>query len=188
MKNALILHGAGNDSSGNWFPWLKRELEKKGYRVWVPDLPNANRPIQKDWLETIFSNKEWVFDNDSVIIGHSAGATLILRILEQLPHDIRIDKAILVAGFLDKGLIEDLWQYKEDLTEEGFDWKKIKSTASEFALFYSDNDPYDCGIRHGRQIQERVGGKLIFKKGEGHFNLEAGERYRQFPELLEYLK
>src|SRR3989344_6496098 len=126
MKNALILHGAGNNSQGNWFPWLKNELEKKGYKVWSPDLPNSDVPIQKDWLSTIFFNKEWGFNKDSVMIGHSAGATLILRILERLPEDIKINKAILVACPIDKGKFPEFFQYKEDLTREPFNWGKIK--------------------------------------------------------------
>lgn len=97
MQNALILHGAGNNSQGNWFPWLKHELENKGYKTWVPDLPNSATPKLKDWLKTIFSNKEWRFDKNSIIVGHSSGATLILRILEKLPNNVQIKKAILVA-------------------------------------------------------------------------------------------
>lgn len=85
MKNVLILHGAGNNSKGNWFPWLKEEVEKKGNIAWVPDLPNSEHPDKKAWLDTIFLNKQWVFDSESIIVGHSAGATCILRVLEQLP-------------------------------------------------------------------------------------------------------
>ncbi len=36
-------------------------------------------------------------------------------------------------------------------------------------------------------MQKNLGGKLVIKIGQGHFNLEAGEKYRQFPELLEYI-
>lgn len=187
MKNALILHGAGNDSTGNWFPWLKEELEKRGYKVWVPDLPNADRPIQKDWLETIFSNKKWQFDEDSVMIGHSSGATLILRILEKLPESVKIYKAILVAAPTDKGLNPEYFAYKEDVTKEPFNWQKIKNSCDKFYLVYSDNDPYDCGKRHGKVIQEKIGGQLIIKSGEGHFNLEKSSDYKQFPLLLELI-
>ena len=31
MKNALILHGTQGNSGENWFPWLKKKLEEKGY-------------------------------------------------------------------------------------------------------------------------------------------------------------
>jgi len=188
MKNALILHGAGNNSQGNWFPWLKSELEKKGYKVWSPDLPNSDEPNQKDWLNTIFSNKEWQFNDESVIVGHSAGSTLILRILEKLPDGTKINKAILVAGVIELGTKPEFFQYKRSLVENPFDWEKIKNSAKEFYFICSDNDPYQCGEDQGKIMQEHLGGELIVKPGEAHFNLEKGEQYRQFPLILELLE
>lgn len=69
---------------------VKNKLENKGYKVWAPNLPDSDHPILKDWLGTIFSNKDWEFNNDSIILGHSSGATLMLRILEKLKEDILI--------------------------------------------------------------------------------------------------
>jgi len=188
MKNALILHGAGNNSQGNWFPWIKSELEKKGYAVWSPDLPNSDVPIQKNWLDTIFSRKDWVFHEDSVLIGHSAGATLILRILEHLPERTTIQKAILVAGPVEIGTIPEYFPYKKSLVENPFDWKKIKRSAKEFFFICSDNDPYQCGSDQGKIMHEHLGGNLIVKPGEGHFNLEKGPQYKHFPLILELLE
>lgn len=188
MKNALILHGAGNNSQGNWFSWLKSELEKAGYRVWSPDLPNSDVPIQHDWLDTIFSNHDWKFDSDSVIVGHSSGATLILRILEKLPKNVKIKKAILVAGPVQKGANKpEYFPYKEDLTKEPFGWAKIKASCAKFNLIYSDNDKYECGQDQGKIVYEHLGGELIIKQGQGHFNLEVGMQYKKFPLLLELI-
>jgi predicted alpha/beta hydrolase family esterase len=188
MKNALILHGAGNDKSGNWFPWLKEKLEEKGYKVWVPDLPNSSKPIQKEWIKTIFSKADWKFDEDSIIIGHSAGATLLLRILEKLNVGVKINQAILVACPIDKGKIPDFWPYKEDLTKEPFNWENIKKSSDHFVFIASDNDPYDCGERHAKSMYEKLGGNLFIQNGEGHFNLEVGDHYKQFPFLLNLIK
>ena len=187
MKNALILHGAGNNSQGNWFPWLKNDLEKKAYRVWAPNLPNADVPNQKEWLRTIFSNKKWQFNEDSAIIGHSAGSTLILRILEELPEGVHIKKAVLVAGMVEIGTKPDFFQYKKSLVENPFHWEKIKKSAHKFYFIHSDNDPYECGEDQGKIMQQYLGGELIIKQGEGHFNLEKSKKYRQFPLLLELL-
>lgn len=187
MKNVLILHGAGNNSDGNWFPWLKQELEQKGVKVWSPDLPNADKPILKDWLDTIFNNKDWIFNSESIMVGHSSGGTLILKILENLPKGVKIDKVILVAAPLDKGTIPQIQILKEGVTKDPFDFKKIKSSCRKFYLVYSDNDPYDCGLRHGQILEQKLGGELILKKGAGHFNLEQSSEYKKFPLLLELI-
>lgn len=183
MKKALILHGAGNNSQGNWFPWLKRELESKGFDVWAPDLPNADEPNQAAWLQTIFNN--WKFNEESILIGHSAGSTLILRILERLPKKTIVQSALLVAGTVELGTKPEYFQYKRSLVADPFNWEKIKAQCKNFTFIHSDNDPYECGSNQGEIMYKHLGGKLIIKPGEGHFNLEMGEKYRQFPLVME---
>lgn len=188
MKNALILHGAANDHTGNWFPWLKKELEKRGYKVWVPDLPDSKSPDKEKWLSAIFSDTDWKFDKKSVVVGHSAGATLILRILEKLPEKLKIERAILVAGPANMGTMPEYFKYKKSLVGQPFDWKKIKKSCSKFYFIHSDKDPYDCGEDQGRIMQGYLGGELIIKKGGGHFNLEKSPQYKKFPLILKILK
>lgn len=183
MKNALILHGTSNNSEGNWFPWLQTELEKKGYKVWTPDLPNADFPNIKAYNDYIFDN--WQFDSDSVLIGHSSGATEILGILQHLPTGTVIQKAILVGGFgrpLGKG-----WEMLAGLFEEPFDWDKIKKQSKEFVLIHSDNDPY-VPLAEATFLKTKLGGDLVLLSGQKHFSIgTVGEQYKKFPKLLNYL-
>jgi len=185
MKNALILHGAGNNHTGNWFPWLKHELSDNNYDVWVPDLPNSEKPNREAWLKTIYGNKKWIFTNKSIIVGHSAGATLILRILETLPIETIIHKAVLVAGPATIGTNPKIFPYKESLVKGSFNWDKIKKSCQKFYFFCSDNDQYQCDVSQSKIFQKHLGGELLFRKGEAHFNLEKGPQYKEFPELLE---
>lgn len=141
----------------------------------------------KAWSKVVFSNANREFNDESILIGHSAGATFILRILEQLPDGTKVKKALLVAGPVMLGSKREYFPYKEDMVKTPFDWEKIKNACGEFYLFYSDNDPYECGIENGRIIHKKLGGKLLLKTGEGHFNLEKGPQYKQFPELLKYI-
>ncbi len=181
MKNALILHGTGADSSSNWFQWIKQELEEKGYKVWVPDLPNSMYPSSKVNAKYVLDN--WEFDKDSLIIGHSSGAVLILYLLQNLPEDTVVDRAFLVSVF--KG---DLgWPNLKDLFSEPFNWEKIKKQARKIILLHSDNDPY-VPLDHAEFIAEKLTAELIVKEGQGHFNLEVGAQYAQFPTLLKIIE
>lgn len=186
MKNAIIFHGSGNDHSGNWFPWLKIELEKSGYIVWVPDMPNSETPDKEAYLKTVFT-KNWNFDKDTVLVGHSSGATFILRLLEKLPENIKIKKAILVAAPINKGTIPEYFKYKESMVSNPFDWDKIKNSCEKFYYVCSDNDPYQCGVDQAKIIQQNLGGEIILRKGEGHFNLESGPQYHKLPLILDLL-
>jgi len=135
MKNALILHGAGNNSLGNWFPWLKKVLEKKGLKVWLPDLPNSDSPDPAVWTKFILSNKDWEFKKHSIMIGHSAGATLILRLLENLPDDIKINKAILVAGYVELGTLSQYFKYKKKMVKGHLTGKRSRRPVISLSLF-----------------------------------------------------
>lgn len=183
MKNALILHGTGNDSEDNWFPWLKKELEKRRYKVWVPDLPQAHNPNLERYNKLIFEN--WEFDEDSIIIGHSSGAFAILGILEKLPKNLVIEKAILVSGF-----VSDLgFRAINELFLRPLDYSKIKGKVKKFVLIHSDDDPY-VPVWHGRVLKEKLGegAKLVIMSGQKHFSTSTyGGKYRRFIELLEYI-
>ncbi len=181
MKNALILHGTGADSSSNWFPWMEEKLQEKGYEVWVPDLPNTMNPNATVNTKYILDN--WKFDKDSIIIGHSSGAVLILYLLQNLPEDIVIDSAFLVSAFKD-----DLgWPNLKNLFREPLAWKKIKAHARKIILLHSDNDPY-VPLEHAKYIAKKLDAELIIKEGQGHFNLEVGAEYAQFPTLLKLIE
>lgn len=179
MKNALILHGISNNHTGNWFPWLEGELTQKGYRVWTPDLPNPDMPNASIVNPFIFKN--WKFDEESVIIGHSSGAVLALGILQSLPENVVIDSVYLVAGFTHP--IGDFEGHRE-LFQPPFDYKKIQQKARKFVLFHSDNDPY-IDISHGEKLRDLLDAQLVVMKRQGHFNLENSPKYTQFPKLLE---
>jgi len=187
MKNALILHGAGNTSKGNWYPWLQKELEQQGYTVWVPDMPHPKTPHLMEWKEHIMANKEWEFNKESIIIGHSAGATFILGLLESLPRNVQVQKAILVAGFMEEGEKKEFHDYKKGLIK-GFDWKKIQKSCRRFYFIASDNDPFLCGDDQAQILQDRLGGEVVLLEGQGHFNTGKGNnKYKQFPEILKYI-
>jgi len=177
MKNALILHGTNGDSTGNWFQWLKSELEKIGYKTETPNLPNSFKPdIDKYWN----SVKDFNFNEETLLIGHSSGATTVFGILNRIP--VKIKTAISVSGFC---------KYEnyncQDLIKEPFDWEKIKNNAEKILLLWSPDDPYIAKDQTDF-LSEKLGVEPIIIPDSGHFNLEKSPRFKQFPELLEIIK
>ena len=186
MKNVLILHGTQATSKSNWFSWLANELKKKGFKTWLPDLPNPNLPSLKEINKFIFSNKDWEFNADSIIVGHSSGAIAILSILSELPENVVLDKCILVSYFT-KDSVGGKWELNRRFFDYDFDFAKIKKHARKFIIVHSDNDPYGP-LEDVKDLAQKLNAQLIIKKDQGHFNLEKGEEYRQFPFLLELIR
>ncbi len=182
-KNALILHGTGSNSNKNWFPWIKEELEKIGYNVWVPDLPGADVPNVKRYTEFLLAS-DFKFGPDTIIIGHSSGSVEIFGLLQSLPDGVKTGPVYLVGSFKDSLGREDL----EELFLEPFDFEKIKNKARKFIFIHSDDDPF-CPLDHARYLSEKVNGELVIIPGQKHFSIStSGEKYRRFPELFEKIK
>lgn len=179
MKSALIIHGAYGTPEENWFPWLKAELEQCNFIVHVPQLPTPENQNLESWLELISPYLKHL-DNESIIIGHSIGATFILRLLEQLGQPV--DTAILVAGFISDLPDSTLNQINYTFYNKPFNWEVIRHNAHRFILFHSPDDPFVPRDR-ANQLALQLHQSLIVIPNAGHFNISSG--YKQFPELLD---
>ena len=179
MKNALILHGTDGNSQENWFPWLHKKLENLGYKVWTPDLPDANQPNLQKYNKHIFANTDFEINGETIIIGHSSGAVAILGLLQALPEKTKVKACYLVGSFKD-----DLgWEVLSDLFIESFDFENIRKHSRLWYFIHSDNDPY-CPLEHAKYLQRNIGGELIVLPEQKHFSVGTfGDFYRQFPFL-----
>lgn len=182
MANFLILHGTGATPAANWFMWLKGALVGKGHRVWLPQLPDSDNPSAEAYTQFLLANKDFTYDENTIVIGHSSGAVEILHLLQHLPEGTAVKAAILVSVFKD-----DLgWDNLGGLFKEPFDFDRIAAHCQDFTYVHADNDPY-CPIEHAEYFAGQTGGKLITIAGQGHFNTELGPKYKRFPELLEII-
>jgi leucyl-tRNA synthetase len=77
----VLLHGKGGSPDTNFFPWLKGELEKKGYEVQAPQMPGGEEPDDNEQAEFVLANCK--LDEKTVIIGHSFGGVVALMLLER---------------------------------------------------------------------------------------------------------
>ena len=180
MTNSAIFHGTGCCPDDFWYPWLKEELELKGYQVWLAQLPDADTPAVDTWRPFVLQHCH--FDCDSTLIGHSAGCPLILSILECLEAPVR--KIVLVAAFA-QPLAPEL---RTPIVQDKYDWDKIKRNAGEVIVINSDNDPWGCDHRAGQYIIDRLGGTLVVPKGEGHMGSHRlNQPYKKFPLLLQWV-
>lgn len=176
MKNAMIFHGTSGNPDKFWIPWLKDMLEKDGYEVWVPQLPEPDTPDLKIQLPFVLKNGK--FNSETVIIGHSAGNPLIISVLEKI--DIRIKGAVLVAGF-----IKNLTKVNKDaILQDKYDFEKIKNNVENLFFINSDNDPWGCDDKAGREMFDKLGGTLVIRHGDGHMGSDRfNQPYKTFPLL-----
>jgi len=114
MKRVFIIHGWGGFPGEGWFPGLKKELEKKNFKVEVPSMPDSEHPKIETWIPFL---KKVVgkLDEETYFVGHSIGCQTILRYLEK--ENKKCGKVILVAPWmnLDKNTMNEE-EYEETLT------------------------------------------------------------------------
>ncbi len=182
---AVILHGTGSSHANNWFPWVKGELEKLGYDVWVPDLPRADHPNIERYNKFLLS-KDWDFQNN-LIVGHSSGAVEILGLLPALPKDVVVNTVILVGSFTKRLVKDPSWAMLKELFYKPFDFEAIKKKAKQIIFVHSEDDPY-CPIEQAQELHKKIGGEFIKFKGRGHFSSHLDPRFSKFPELIDIIK
>jgi predicted alpha/beta hydrolase family esterase len=182
MTKYLILHGTGATPRDNWFMWLKGRLIGQGHDVWLPQLPNADKPDAKTYTDFLLSNKNFKIDSDTIVIGHSSGAVAALLLIQGLSEDTKMKGALLVGSFKDDLGREDL----KGLFTDPLNFDAMKSHCSNFLFLHSDDDPH-CPLDHAKFLASKTSGELMVAEGQGHFDTDNGPQYKQFPELLNFI-
>jgi len=182
MGKFFIIHGTHGSPEGNWFPWLKAELSNKGHAVVVPEMPTPENQSLENWFQA-FESQAGDIREDDIIIGHSAGAILLLRILEKRSSPIRC--AVFVCGFTSTLGIPEYDKLNLSFIDKDFDWEQIRANAERIICIHGDNDPY-VPLSQSLDLASNLKVLPISIKGGGHLNSESG--YTEFPLLLDLIK
>lgn len=184
MKKAFIIHRWSGGPEDDWRPWLKNELEQRGYQVVVPEMPDTDVPVIGKWvghLESVIGTP----DKETLLIGHSIGCQAILRYLQTI--DTPIEGAVFVAGWFSLENLEDeeTKEIARPWIETPIDLERIKQVLPKSALLISDNDPYGA-FEENKAKFSQLGSEIVVLHGAGHVTEEDG--FTELPQLLDGLK
>ena len=180
MKRAVIVHCWGGNSNYAWYQWVKAELEKQGYSVTVPNMPDPDPPKLATWLphlQKVIGEP----DDELLLIGHSIGTVTIMRYLETLESG-QVGKVILVAGFTDQLGSKEL----ENFFDTRLDFGKIKPKSKNgFVAIQSDNDPF-VSEQYGERLKDELDAKVVIKHNAGHMSgsVDGEEACTELPEII----
>lgn len=156
---AIIFHGTGGRPDVCWYPWLGARLEARGFQVERPSYPTLNQEPIASFLPRVL--RDHAFDEDTVLVGHSGGAALLLALLEALERPVA--QAVLVAGYC-----RPPNRNAEPVLKDRYDWNQIRSRVRDLYFINSVTDPYGCDAAQGRIMFDELGGTQIVRD-DGHF-------------------
>jgi len=184
QKKIFIIHRWDGAPSKDWLPWIKEELEKKGFEVIVPEMPNTEEPKIEEWVPFLakFASK---VDENTFFIGHSIGCQTIMRYLETV-YPKKIGRIIFVAPWFNLINLEDeeskaiakLW------LQTPINLEKVKNATDNITVFMSDNDPF-VPLSDKEIFQGKLGAKVMVENNKGHYTQDDG--IMKIPNLLELI-
>jgi leucyl-tRNA synthetase len=183
-QKVLIIHGFEGNAHNNWFPWMKQELEKRGFEVRVPTMTTSKNPELKSWMKELEPHIK-DFDQNDIIIGHSLGSKAALHLLEKTKK--KIGALYLVASAIgtletrDWDEFKKRWKGTSDIEALRKFWltkinlEKASSYAQKVVAIRSEDDPNIQAKTHSN-----IPSTWDYQVWNGyqHFNM------KQVPELL----
>lgn len=176
-KRAFIVHGYLSHPKEAWLPWIKEQLEAEGYRVSLPQMPDPEYPVIRNWVEFI-THLVGEPDELTVMIGHSIGGQAVLRYLETLAGRAQsVAKTVLVASIFPTGMSLADAEKETDGNpvlvpwfSQGIDPARVKRAAGQCTVILADNDPYIDTAKAAAVFRATLDPRIIVEHGKGHFN------------------
>lgn len=182
-KRVFIIHGWGGNPNKDWIPWVVLQLKRKGFEVFAPFIPDTDSPQIKPWIAML---QKIVGDPkaDDIFIGHSIGCQTILRYLEKLKSEQKIDKVIMVAPWFILTNLEndESWIIADPWLKTSIDLSKVKPKVNSFTAIFSDNDAWVPLKENEAMFKDKLDSKVIILNNKGHFSEEEG--VKELPTVL----
>jgi len=177
--NVILVHGSNSsekeakkdkpENERHWKPWLRNQLELKGIKFSNELYPRDWSPNYLEWKKILEKN---LINQNSILIGHSAGGGFLIRWLGETSR--KVGKLILIAPAI---IHSKEWISLNDLLNFEIN-PNIQNCAREVIIFVSDND--SKGIKDSvHMLAKTFKIKPIELKNKGHFT-----EINKFPELL----
>jgi predicted alpha/beta hydrolase family esterase len=176
MNKVLFLQSWYSKVTDNWYPWLKKELDKMGHETYFPDIPEMRKDVPNMSRILKFIESLKVIDENTIIIGHSLGNLLAMRLAEKFRY-----KQMILVSVCD---YDDLCEGHRLFWKTKINHSKIKKNVKNITVIHSDNDPYFTAIA-AEDTSKRLNAKYILIKGGGHFG--SKEKTKKMPEILKLL-
>ena len=168
----VVLHGARGGPDTNWFPWLHAELEREGIEVARPRLPTPQGQSLQVWFEAYNSAVEMLDPMPTILVGHSLGAAMALRVLERATASFQ--GVFLAAGFIGALGLPDYDPINASFFARPFDWPLIRAHKGRACCCWAgDDDPY-VPLRRSQELADRLQAPLEVVAGGGHLSDETG--------------
>ncbi len=174
--NYVLLHGFTGTPNGIFFPWLKRELQKRELKYSAPQLPNTKNPVESEQVGYVL--KHCKFGNRTILFGHSLGAVVAMKVAEKLRG--KITGLVLAGGFLNPNFRDHSRPFDKTFGWK-FDFQKIKRNVG-FVKILSDKNDYAIPLEQGRLLRKKLSGLVIEAEGQKPHFTDKVE-----PEILESL-
>lgn len=184
MKTAIILHGRPGKSeylkdnypgpsNSHWFPWLQRELLRKGVLAQAPEALDPYKPTYENWARAIEYFRP---DEETILVGHSCGGGVIVQWLSK-NLTAKVDKVVLVAPWID--LEKEDWPAFDFTLDEN-----LASRTNGLTILHSTDDVQEIQTSVKELRAKLKGSKYVEFQGKGHFTHRTMPD-DTFPELLE---
>jgi len=168
VKRVYLIHGWGGGPETDFFVWLTKELERKGFEVHALEMPDTENPIIEKWISHL-EKEVGKPDKETYFIGHSIGCQAIMRYLEKI--DAQVGGALFVAGWFNlANLEEDELETARPWIENPINFDKLKENLGKITVLISDNDPYGCLDENVKIFKEKLNANVIIKPNAEHFN------------------
>jgi predicted alpha/beta hydrolase family esterase len=172
----ILLHGFNANPDMNFHPWLKRELEDRGFSVVVPKLELlAGQELDFPQLFEEMKKQIGYLKKDDILLGHSLGALLLLQYLEAIEMVETPRAMILVAAPWKVSRPELRRLFVDELDADVLMWK-----AREFVVVHSKDDKL-VPFEHGQKLAESLKARFVATSSDDHY---LGEQYPVLRDLI----